>query len=109
MLSGIIEIIIAIIFIFIGISNLKGNVSLLHSYHVKNVSDEDKPKLGKLIGIAILIISLSLIISGVFMVFAELKNNTAFGVVSEISIGVGLLIGCAICLFAIKKYNKSIF
>ena len=37
----IIQIIIGLIIIIIGILNMKGNISLLHSYHRKRVKKED--------------------------------------------------------------------
>ena len=41
MFEFIIQIVIGTIFIAIGISNMKGNISLLHSYHRKRVKEED--------------------------------------------------------------------
>ena len=109
MVGCIIEIIFGFVFIYIGISNFKGNISLLHSYHTKNVSDEDKPKLGKLTGIAMLVIAFSLITSAIFFALDIWKNDKIFSAIAEIVLEVGLLAGCIICVLAIKKYNKSIF
>lgn len=43
----IIQIIIGLIIIIIGILNMKGNISLLHSYHRKRVKKEDIIPFGK--------------------------------------------------------------
>ena len=55
------SIIIGIVFLVIGILNLLGNVNLLHSYHRDNVKEEDKKPFGKLVGIGMIIVGLSLI------------------------------------------------
>ena len=47
----IIQIIIGLIIIIIGILNMKGNISLLHSYHRKRVKKEDIIPFGKKVGI----------------------------------------------------------
>ena len=42
MFELVIQIIIGLVLIFIGFSNRKGNLKLLHSYHIKNVKKEDE-------------------------------------------------------------------
>ena len=51
--------------IIIGIFNSKGHISTLHSYHRKRVSEEDRIPFGKRIGLGMIIIGVSVIISGV--------------------------------------------
>ena len=47
----------------IGIVNIKGNISTVHSYNRRKVSEEDIPKYGKVVGTGTLIIGASLIIA----------------------------------------------
>ena len=42
MVSGIVTFIVGIVVIVIGMKNRNGNISMLHSYHIKNVKEEDK-------------------------------------------------------------------
>ena len=64
----IIQILIGIILITIGISNMKGNIALLHSYHRKRVKKEDELPFGKKVGIGSIIIGITIIVAGVFTI-----------------------------------------
>ena len=45
MIGGIVTIIVGIACIIIGILNMKGNISMMHSYHIDNIKEEDKRSL----------------------------------------------------------------
>ena len=64
----IIQIIKGLIIIIIGILNMKGNISLLHSYHRKRVKKEDIIPFGKKVGIGNIIIGITIILAGVFTI-----------------------------------------
>ena len=64
MTEGIFTALIGVVCIVIGISNRKGNISLLHSYHTKRVAEEDKLPLGKLVGLGMMIVGIALLIAG---------------------------------------------
>ena len=98
----IIQIIIGLIIIIIGILNMKGNISLLHSYHRKRVKKEDIIPFGKKVGIGSIIIGITIILAGIFTIL----NYTN---ISNIILGIGLVIGFIIIFYAIFKYNKGIF
>ena len=49
-MEQIITIVIGIVMILIGFSNRKGNISMLHSYHRKRVTEEDRLPFGKMVG-----------------------------------------------------------
>lgn len=103
-----IDILIGIVFIVIGILNIKGNVSMLHSYHINNISEEDKKPFGKLVGIGMIVIAVSLIIAGALFIPAEITKESIYTTASNTVLFAGLIGGCGICLYAIKKYNKKI-
>ena len=103
------SIIIGVVFIVIGILNLRGNINLLHSYHRDRVKEEDKKPLGKRVGIAMIIIAVSIIANGVLTYFSLTLQNPIFEYVGMGVLGVGLAVGLAINLYAIKKYNGKIF
>ena len=108
MVEAIIGIIIGIACIVIGVLNMKGNIKMLHSYHINNIKEEDKIPFGRLVGIGTLVIGISLIIYGSLNVAYTINQNDLFVVLSNILLVIGLIIGICICLFAIKKYNKKI-
>ena len=98
----IIQIIIGLVLIIIGIFNMKGNISLLHSYHRKRVKKEDVIPFGKKVGIGNIIIGSTLILDALFTILNHTNMN-------NIILIVGLVIGCVLILYAIFKYNKGIF
>ncbi len=108
-MENIFIIIIGVVFIIIGIINRTGNISLLHSYHRKRVSEEDKLPLGKLVGLGMLIIGGSLIIFGVLGFIEKATQNNIIFIIRHIVLFVGLVLGLVITLYAINKYNKGIF
>lgn len=108
MVEAIIGIIIGIVCIVIGALNMKGNIKMLHSYHINNIKEEDKIPFGRLVGIGTIVIGISLIFYGSLNVVYIINQNDLFVVLSNILLVIGLIIGIGICLFAIKKYNKKI-
>lgn len=85
----------------IGIVNIKGNISTVHSYNRRKVSEEDVPKYGKAVGTGTLIIGVSLIIS-YFTAFWSMEIM-GFIVIPAI------IVGLAFILYAQIKYNHGIF
>ena len=98
----ILQIIIGFSLIILGIINMKGNISMLHSYHRKRVKKEDIIPYGKKVGTGIIISGISIIIAGVFTIF----NYTS---ISNIILIIGLVVGTIIIFCAMFKYNKGIF
>ena len=98
----IIQIIIGLIIIIIGIFNMKGNISLLHSYHRKRVKKEDIIPFGKKLGIGSVIIGITIILTGVF-------TNLNYTNISNVILVIGLVTGFIIIFYAMFKYNKGIF
>ena len=98
----IIQIIIGLVLVAIGIFNMKGNISLLHSYHRKRIKEEDIKPFGKKVGIGTIIIGITIILAGLFafLNYATISNGMLI-------IGIGT--GCIIIFYALFKYNKGIF
>ena len=94
----------AIPMIIISISIYKGNTKLIHDYHQTKVTD--KVAYGKAFGKAMLVVSVSLLLSGIIGLFGDTEITAA---ISLAVLFVGLFIGIA-CIIAVqKKYNKGIF
>lgn len=98
----IVQIIIGLALIVIGALNMKGNISLLHSYHTKRVKEEDILPFGKKVGTGTTIIGIAVIAAGILSILN-------FAVISTVIMGVGMAIGLVIIFHAMFKYNKGIF
>lgn len=82
----------------LGIINIKGNISTIHSYNRRKVKQEDIPKYGKAVGTGTLIMGLALIVA------AFLKEEiTPFVILPCFAIGLVFM------LYGQIKYNKGIF
>ncbi len=99
------EIILLILGIFIsvlGIINMTGNISTIHWYNRRKVTEEDAPKYGRTMGIGTLIIGMSLIVDFVLVLLD-------FLIVVPFVLIPALVVGLAFMLYAQFKYNKGIF
>lgn len=108
-MDSIFTFLLGILFIVIGVLNRKGNVSMLHSYHIKRVKEEDKLPLGKKVGLGMLILGAALVLMGVLSFLAKYLSQEIFLTIGTVVLGVGLVAGSGISLFAINKYNKGLF
>ena len=108
-METVVLVVLGIVFILIGISNSKGNISSLHSYHRNRVSEEDRLPFGKLVGLGMIIIGISMfLVSGLFYLATSLGENV-FAIVGTATLFVGLMVGIGISFYAMIKYNKGIF
>ena len=101
--------VIGILLVIIGISNTKGNISSLHSYHRKRVSEEDRIPFGKRVGFGTILCGSSIIVCGIFNVISVYLNNPVFLMIGEGILIVGIIAGLVIMFRAMMKYNKGIF
>ena len=79
---------------------LKRKVSILHSYHYKNVKEEDLPAYCRLAGIALMLIGVGIIVAGALNLF--------YLSLWWVPLVVGFTVGFSIFIYAQKKYNGSI-
>ena len=95
--------------IVIGIINMRGNISTLHSYHRARVKDEDVKPFGKLVGLGTVIMGAACILIGASIWASELSGK---GVYAAVGIGISLAamaVGAVITFHAMKKYNGGVF
>lgn len=85
----------------IGIVNISGNISTIHSYNRRKVKEEDIPKYGKAAGAGTLIIGISFAIAFIAAFWSEVV--TALILLPAIAVGLGFM------LYAQFKYNGGIF
>lgn len=109
MASVISPILLGIIISLLGISNMKGNISSIHWYHRKRVTEETKKPFGKLVGLGTLIIGISLIIFGCFTYLGEEMQNEFITVVGSVIMVTAIITGLVMSFYAMIKYNKGIF
>ena len=85
----------------LGIINIKGNISTIHSYNRRNVKEEDIPKYGKAVGTGTLVIGVSLILS----YLVTFWNQAAIDYI----VLPAMVVGLAFILYGQFKYNHGIF
>lgn len=93
----------------LGIINMTGNISTLHSYHRKRVAEEDRKPFGRLVGLGTLIIGLAMIVFGILFLTFEQTHLELFAIIGTVELIVGIVIGAIISFYAMKKYNHGIF
>ena len=109
MFGFIVAFLVGVMCVAIGISNMKGNISMLHSYHRKRVTEEDRIPFGRTVGIGMIIIGISIIIQSGLFIANLYTENKIFLLIGNIVLAVGLLAGLIISFYAMIKYNKGIF
>lgn len=109
MTAFILTIAIGIVLIVIGITNTKGNISTLHSYHRNRVQPEDVLPFGKQVGLGTIICGIAVIIMGGFSILADALNKEIFAIIGTVILIIGLIIGLVITFRAMIKYNRGIF
>lgn len=85
----------------LGIVNMKGNISTIHSYNRRKVKEEDVPKYGRAVGTGTLIIGVALALA----YFVTLWNEEMV----ELIVLPALVVGLAFILYGQIKYNHGIF
>ena len=102
-------VIVGLMCIAIGISNIRGNISTLHSYHTHRVSEEDKPRLGKMVGIGMIIFGIAMIAAGVLITASITLSVSMLTTVGYAVMISGTIVGLGFIFYALVKYNKGIF
>ena len=109
MTSYIVAFLVGALCIVLGISNMRGNISSLHSYHRHRVSEEDRIPFGKQVGLGTMVIGIGLIIFSVLSTVTLYTENNIFILIGTAVLIVGIVAGLIISFKAMIKYNKGIF
>lgn len=105
----IISFIVGIICVILGISNMRGNISSLHSYHRHRVSEEDRIPFGKRVGLGTIIIGGGVMAFSGVSVVGLYTDNEIFTLIGTGVMIASLVAGLCISFAAMIKYNKGIF
>lgn len=100
---------LGILISILGIVNMMGNISSLHYYHRRRVTEENRKPFGRLVGLGTLIIGISLFVFGILFLISEKTELTSLVVIGMIELIVSILAGLIISFYAMKKYNGGIF
>ena len=100
-MDNILLLILGIFLSVLGIVNIKGNISTIHSYNRRKVKEEDVPKYGKAVGTGTVIIGVSLILA----YLVTFWNEAAIDYIVLPAMAIGL----AFILYGQIKYNHGIF
>ena len=74
-MENIMLLILGVFISVMGIVNIKGNISTIHSYNRRKVKEEDVPKYGKAVGTGTLIIGISLVLRFIVSFWSEKING----------------------------------
>ena len=100
---------VGILICFFGVRNMMGDISSLHSYHRSRVSPEDVKPFGKMVGLGTLICGILVILMSIGTLVAELTENKIYVLIGSALLIIGIIVGCIISFYAMKKYNGGIF
>ena len=109
MAGNIVTFLVGVVCIVLGISNMRGNISSLHSYHRSRVSEEDRIPFGKQVGLGIIIVGIGIIVFSVLSSVTLYTENDIFILVGTAILIIGIILGFVISFRAMIKYNKGIF
>ena len=93
----------------LGIINMTGNISSLHSYHRHRVTEENRKPFGRLVGLGTLIIGIAMIVFGVLFFIFEQTKLELLVIIGTAELIAGIIAGAIISFYAMIKYNKGIF
>ena len=109
MTGYIVAILVGLICIILGIGNMKGNISSLHSYHRNRVSEENRLPFGRMVGLGTIIIGSGVIAMGGLSVASIILELSFLIILGYVFLVASLIIGLALSFIAMIKYNGGIF
>ena len=102
-------VILGILISVLGFCNRRGNLSSIHWYHRKRITEENKLPFGKAVGLGTILCGASLSLFGVLSFLAEKTQLDLLAAIGSVILAIGLAVGLALSLYAIIKYNKGLF
>lgn len=100
---------LGVLLIVIGAINTTGNISSLHSYHRRRVSEENRKPFGRLVGIGTILCGAGVLLMGTATFLGEKTQISAFSIVGASLLIVCFVVGLGLNFYAMIKYNGGIF
>lgn len=100
-MENILVLILGLFISVIGIINMLGNISTIHSYNRTKVKEEDIPSYGRVVGIGTLTIGVGLIISFFLSLWKE--EYIEYAMIPAVVVGILFI------LYGQIRYNKGLF
>ena len=109
MAGNVVAFLVGVMCIVLGTSNMRGNISSLHSYHRHRVSEEDRMSFGKQVGLGTITIGIGIILFSVLSTVTLYTENDIFVLLGSALLLGAIIVGLVISFRAMIKYNKGIF
>ena len=109
MVGNIVTFLVGLVCVVLGISNMRGNISSLHSYHRHRVSEEDRIPFGQQVGLGTIIVGIGIIAFSILSSITIYTENNIFILVGTAILIISIILGLILCFRAMIKYNKGIF
>ena len=100
---------VGVLLVVLGALNIRGDISMLHSYHTHRVSEEDRAPFGKKIGLGTVICGASVSVFSILSFLSLYLNNQILLYIGTGALILGLICGLGLIFYALFKYNKGIF
>ena len=105
----IISVAVGVLLAILGIINMTGNVSSVHWYHRKRITEENIKPFGRFVGVGTVLIGVSVLIFGILNFICSKNGNQTLAFIAIAELIFGTVCGIAISFYAMIKYNKGIF
>lgn len=107
--ASIVTFAVGVICIVLGIINMRGNISSIHSYHRSRVSKENILPFGKMVGLGTVIMGVGIILFSILSAVTFHTDNNIFVLIGTVVMIASFVLGMALSFYAMKKYNGGIF
>lgn len=107
--NAIVPVVLGLFIIVLGLQNRKSNISSVHWYHRKRVTEGDRIPFGRMIGLGTILCGASIALCGGLVFVAQRTQAEIFTGIGTAVAVAGLAAGLALSFYAMWKYNKGIF
>ena len=105
----IVPVVLGVFVIILGACNMRGNLSSIHWYHRKRVTEENRLPFGRAVGLGTILCGAALVGYACLTFAAEQTQTDALILIGAVLLVMGLAAGLALSLYAMIKYNRGIF
>ena len=109
MAGFVVTFLVGIVCIFLGASNMQGNISSLHAYHRNRVSEEDRVPFGKQVGLGTIMIGIGIMVFSALSAVTLYTEKDIFLLIGTVLLIGSIIAGLVLSFRAMIKYNTGIF